>query len=521
MIVLVPVSRFRVAYEIARGRPYSRLERRVLEAIAGGGATLRALTTAFQVHERLLIESVVTLVKAGWVAVAGGAEATFVLTAEGQAAIDTGQDPVSVVVSQAKPQIVILERVTGQLARHSDARSYRREDLTDVWESAAFVKRRIYRNTLDEAMVQKLLPRGPGEWIRWVGPITLTSKNVHFVPADVSDETSQVRGLPPAWLGTLNAQIVEAAHRRRALDAEDAARPPKHKTAEVPLHASTGMRRTTFVSVADTTVRRSPLQAHAALRAEDVLVGTDAHSRALAEALDSAAGSLLIASPSTDPDRLAAFLADASDAVRRHVRIDILPGSTPEAFQQPAVLDAVNRAGYQSVGNEGRSLLRSGRQATGSGASLLLYDGGPGRLVVVVGNHDWLGAPAADVPVSVRLDDPGVTAPVARAAAALWQSAQPGGLDTGAADRWRHLASATEERAAMESSSTRWPGSAGTTGIELLIDDEHLIPPPQREDVVRVGRFIGDNGSEHDSLRGLSVQLTGTGADLVTQLTAN
>ena len=46
----------------------------------------------------------------------------------------------SVVVSQARPQIVILERVTGQLARHSDTRSYRREDLADVWESAAFVR---------------------------------------------------------------------------------------------------------------------------------------------------------------------------------------------------------------------------------------------------------------------------------------------------------------------------------------------------------------------------------------------
>ena len=80
MIVLIPVSRFRVAYEIARGRPYSRLERRVLEAIADGGATLHALTTTFKVHERLLIESVVTLVNVGWVAVTGGAEATFVLT---------------------------------------------------------------------------------------------------------------------------------------------------------------------------------------------------------------------------------------------------------------------------------------------------------------------------------------------------------------------------------------------------------------------------------------------------------
>lgn len=516
MIVLIPVSRFRVAYEIARGRPYSRLERRVLEAIGDGGATLRALTTAFQVHERLLIESVVTLVNAGWVAVASGAEATFVLTAEGQVAINAGQDPVSVVVSQAKPQIVILERATGQLARLSDARPYRREDLADVWESAAFIKRRIFRNTLDEAMVQKLLPRGPGEWIRWVGPITLASKNVHFVPADVSDETGHVRGLPPAWLGSLNAYIVEAVRHRRALDAEDATR---RKAAELPPQRSPGTRRPAFIAVADMTTERSIQQAHAVLRAEDVLVGAEAHSRALAEAVDSAVGSLLVASPSIDPDQLTAFLAGVTGAVKRRVRVDILPGRTSEAFQQPAVLDAINRAGYQAVGNEGRSLLRSGKQATGSGASLLLHDKGPGQLVAIVGNHDWLGAPATDVPVSVRLDDPGVTAPIARAVAALWESAQLGGLDTGAADRWRHLASAAEERAAMESATTGSPRSADATDIELIIDNEHLIPPPQREDVVRVGRSTHNKGSGQDSLSGLSVQLTGIDAILVTALT--
>lgn len=249
MIVLVPVSRFRVAYEIARGRPYSRLERRVLEAIAERGATLHDLTAAFQIHERLLIESVVTLVNAGWVAVAGGTEATFVLTAEGKAAIDTGQDPMSVVVSQGRPQIVILERVTGQLARHSEARSYRREDLANVWESAAFIRSRIPRNTLDDARVEKLLPGSPGEWIRWVGPITLASKNTHFVPVDVNDETEQVHGLPTAWLESVTPHAVAAARRRRARDAQDAARPAGHRDAEParpPLRTSPRARRASF-----------------------------------------------------------------------------------------------------------------------------------------------------------------------------------------------------------------------------------------------------------------------------------
>ena len=520
MIVLVPVSRFRVAYEIARGRPYSKLERRVLEAIAGGGVTLHTLTAAFHLHERLLVESVVTLVNVGWVAVAGGAEATFVLTVEGKAAIDERRDPVSVVVSQAKPDIIVLERITGQLARHADARSYRRDDLADVWQSAALMTPRIFRNALDEARVGKLLPRGPGEWIRWVGPITLASKNVHFTPVDVNDETGQVRGLPPAWHKSLASQVGAAARRRRARDEEDAAQVAHHgdaKSAGAPLRTSRTGRRRGFISVMDRAAPRPSQEASVSLGPDDVLIGVAAHGRALATALHLAAGNLLVASPGIDPDRLTAFLADSANAVMRRVRIDILPGSTPDTFGQAAVLNAINRVGYQIAGNEARTLLRTGTQATGSGASMLLYDDGSGRLISIVGDHDWLGPVVTSTPVSVRVMDPGVVGTLARAAASLWTSGQPG-PDAGASDRWRHLASATEERAAIESADIESSPAGKGTSIEVIIDDEHATGLPHNEESVRVGRFRGEANNGGDSSRGLSVQLTGPGAKLIMTL---
>jgi len=519
MIVLIPVSRFRVAYELARGRPYSRLERRVLEAIAGGGATLHTLTTAFHVHERLMVESVVTLVNAGWVAVAGGTEATFVLTVEGSAAIDADRDPVSVTVTQANPQILVLERVSGQLARHADARSYNRDDLADVWQSAAIVGPHIFRNALDEAQVQKLLPRGTGEWVRWVGPITLASKNGHFLPVDVDQQSGEVRGLPPSWRKPLMSHVVAAARRRRAQDAEDtalAARPGgddgQRKQAQT---SGEQRRRPSFISVTDAAMQRPPHEALVALGPDNVLVGTDAHDRALKTALDSAVHNLLLASPSIDRDRLTVFLADAVAAVRRRVRVDILPGSTPDEFGQDAVIDAVNRTGYQAVGNDGRTLLRTGTQATGSDSSLLLYDDASGRLVAVVGDHDWLGRTATATPVSVRLADPAIVGNLARAGASLWTSGQQG-TDAGAADRWRHLASATEERAAKAETEAESSVTTAATSVEVVIDDEHLITPPENDGAARVGRFSSEANNERYVARGLSLLLIGPGADLVT-----
>jgi hypothetical protein len=518
MIVLIPVSRFRVPYEIARGRPYSKLERRVLEAIATGGATLRNLSAAFHVHERLLVESVVTLVNAGWVAVAGGAEATFVLTAEGNAAVDAGQDPVSVVVSQAKPHTVILERVTGQLARHADARSYHRDDLAEIWQSAALVTPRIFRNALDEAQVQKLLPRGPGEWIRWVGPITLASKDRHFLPIDVNQGTGQTRGLPPSWHEPLISHVLAAARRRTAQDQQDATSADRQGAAAErvpPPRTSPAPRRPArFVSVPDTAGLEASQATTVSLDPDDVLVGMDAHNGVLSTALSSASRNVLVASPSVDAARLREFLAESADAVRRRVHVDILVGTTPHGLDQAGVLAAVNRAGYQAAGNDGRALLRTGTQPTGTGASLLLYDDNCGRLVAIIGDHDWLGPPVAATPVSVRLTGPTIVSTLARAAASLWTSAQPSG-DPGAADRWRRLASETEERGAVEELRAEAAESGVQTSVEVIMDDEHAAVRAKHPDAVRIGRFHGEPDGGPGAPKGISVQLVGPGAALI------
>src|SRR5580692_6317095 len=69
MIVLLPVSRYRVRYQVASGRPYSFFERFILEGIRDGHSSIEALERTFHVHRRVLIEGLVTLVHAGWVAI--------------------------------------------------------------------------------------------------------------------------------------------------------------------------------------------------------------------------------------------------------------------------------------------------------------------------------------------------------------------------------------------------------------------------------------------------------------------
>jgi len=431
MIVLLPVSRFRVPYDLARGKPYSRLEHMVLNAVADGGATLRSLAEAFRVHDRLLVQAVVTLVNAGWVAVQGGPQASFVLTGAGHEAVSGNREPVSVIVESARPGIVVMERHSGQVARQSEARSYRRDDLTEVWDTAPRIGTRVVRDSVDEAQVQKLLHREAGEWVRRIGRIEEISRDAHWLPLDVDLEAKQVLGLPPPWRHALTAPALAAAiggSPRELASSRGAARPARRCLVGVTDEDRVHRRGTTVL-----------------LAGDDVLRGERAHASALAQALQSARTSVALAIPRLDgPDVFEALTAGCADAVTRGVRVDLLVGSTDG---DPAALTAIaNRIGYGADARRGRELLRT--RVTGSGASLLLWDRGPGQLVGVVTGHGWVGATVGSPHAAgIRVLSPALCADLARAVASLW-TGRSGDDFEGEPIRWRHLADDVEEEAA-------------------------------------------------------------------------
>jgi hypothetical protein len=498
MIVLLPVSRFRVPYDLARGKPYSRLEHMVLNAVADGGATLRSLAEAFRVHDRLLVQAVVTLVNAGWVAVQGGPQASFVLTGAGHVAVSGDREPVSVIVETARPGIVVMERHSGQVARLSEARSYRRDDLTEVWDTAPRIGTRVVRDSVDEAQVQKLLHREAGEWVRRIGRIEEISRDAHWLPLDVDIDAKQVLGLPPPWRHALTALALAAAAAavggfpRALATSRGAARPARRRFLGVTDEDRVHRRGTTVL-----------------LAADDVLRGEQAHAAALAQALQSARTSVALAIPRLDgSDVFEALAAGCADAVTRGVRVDLLVGSTDG---DPAALTAVaNRIGYGADARHGRALLRT--RVTGSGASLLLWDSAPGQLVGVVTGHAWVGGTAGSPHAAgVRVLSPALCADLARAVASLW-TGRSGDDFAGEPIRWRHLADDVEEDAAR-SLDAAVDGTATTA--ELLVDEECLAVDDVQADDAAVGLYVPDPAGGDVGRRGVQLIVRGPGAQLV------
>ena len=214
MICLIPVSRFRVKYEVAAGRPYSQLEVMILRAIKSGARDVESMRATFQVHPRILIEALVTLTQAGWVASSNRDEGGFLLTAEGEGAVDDQRTPATTLVTP-RTDALLLERVTGGLIGNDEVRFRTRSDLKAVWDDAVRLRAEVDEAEVDEGLVRQLLRRGKGEWVRWVRPIELIGKNAHWVAVSVDVDSGGVVGLPERWEKRLAPVVVDEARRRQ------------------------------------------------------------------------------------------------------------------------------------------------------------------------------------------------------------------------------------------------------------------------------------------------------------------
>ena len=117
IVVFLPVSLYKVKFKVAAGRPFSRFERLVLRAIGAGTNQLDDLVKLFCVHRRMVVESLVTLMQAGWVSIASPNN-QFALTASGVDATSHEKSLPALLYTEDRWQIIVMERVAGQVAQH-------------------------------------------------------------------------------------------------------------------------------------------------------------------------------------------------------------------------------------------------------------------------------------------------------------------------------------------------------------------------------------------------------------------
>ena len=465
MIVLVPLSRFRIEYEVAAGRPFSQFERLILRAIKEGASELSELRTTFQVHPRLLIEGLVTLTHAGWLAVGGPGHEGFVLTSGGHEAA-ASEEPPSTTEVTARQASVVMERISGALIANNEVRFASKKELGDVWDQAVRLAPKVTGNQLDEGQVQHLLPRRQGEWLRWIGPIDMLTKGANWLPVDVDIHTGNVVGLPDSWAPRLQTSIImraiEAAEAKPAvaMDRLVVARQHVERPADL-----AGQRRKTAGLLSPVSMRPSIVSD------EDFCFTATQHESLLLAAMTEAQSSIFIASSDPSIEKLERLRGGIEAAVKRGVNVDLLFGEIGEPAQElRAVADWSGKMAYE-VRQEGAGGLRFSRESSSFHGNLLLWDGASGWSASV-GSYKWLAKsedreePSFPRDVSIRISEPGSVASLARCAVGFWSAVDTETLSS-TADRWRGVAAELDMIASAE------VAHESNASICRLIDGEH------------------------------------------------
>jgi len=287
LIALVPISRFRVPFATAQGRPYSRLEQLVCRSVGEGAATIDALVETFRVHRRLITQAVVNLVQDGFVALGGASDSALLLTREGAEAVERGVLS-RTVVGPSRRTIVVMERLTGGLAPNAEVRFLDDRQVREMYRDALRLPIRVGYNDVDGAQVRHLLPQRQFEWLQFIGTVTQLSKGSHWLPVDADLAAGAVIGIPDRW-----------DHRLSGVILDDARRVGSDMPAPVERQPLPRQRRPAQVTAEDADTPRLPVEDWAVdVTADDLLTDAAAVSESLATALRRASDWVLIAVPS-------------------------------------------------------------------------------------------------------------------------------------------------------------------------------------------------------------------------------
>ena len=467
MICLVPISRFRVSFEIAAGRPFSQLERMVLRAIKEGVTVLDQMQTIFQVHPRILIEALVTLTQAGWVSSSSLEGGGFLLTSEGATATDESQIP-STTTATSRRAFLLLERLTGGIIGNDEVRFKSRTELETVWNDAVRLKAEVHENSLDEGQVRRLLPRRQGEWVRWIGPIDMVSKGAHWVPIGVDTTAGTLVGLPDRWRVRLGPVILEEAKRRESTVS------PSARAKQWPIGGDFSDHAWSDTGRFDDEIRPGGTWSTDVAEG-DLLFSGKEHDSLLLNALEEATSSVFVASAFLSKAAIEALREPMLSALRRGVNLDLLWGYAAGAGPGDVVLEGLKKLAHEAHRDGHAGTLRFNRVASGSHAKLLICDA-PTGMSAVVGSYNWLSAFSGQVRtvnVSIRLRHEGAVAEACSCAAGLWAGTESETLSS-AADRWRSMAADLEGqvvKAGRQVGANR--AESGRATVRLVFDREH------------------------------------------------
>jgi len=390
VLVAVPVFKYRLKLHLDKGRPWSIVEHVILQALGSKPWTIGELETASSLPRRVVIESVVRLMRAGWVEFSSSKEVMkFTSTPLGLTVAHGAELPhaprrlerwVSFVVDCVSGTVL----ANRELVLHEDYVIREREKSEKIvrlnvdTEKLDYDVQQVHRVLLDDDE-------------RFVALESLGERPSQRIALVTVRDGQVVDGLPNLKVSALRAKIIEAA----ALEIEPAS---VHKAVD---------------EVSTSTKDQSAPIRQIRFSKSDLILDGARHKQIIKEILSTAASRVFIHSTFIRADVVEGLLPEMIGAVRRGVQIDILWGQNEDLEEVASSRRAIEtlRSNEQVV--EMGDSLRIHSFSTGSHAKIVVADSRRGGgFLAVVGSCNWLTSPFKSYEASVLLRDPSIVADI-------------------------------------------------------------------------------------------------------------
>lgn len=388
--IAVPVLRGKLNVLLDKGRPWSLIEHLILESLANRPSSAAELAERGHIPRRVVIESLIRLMRAGWVQFAKHEKVmSFSITDAGREVAFLSELP-TFSKRLRKPISFIVDQVVGQVFRNRE------------WfvEAENVIHERAKNDHLIWIQPEKEgLRMDPGAFAATL--LEYDEKLIDAASAGASRKYALltvrdgiVENFPERDLPELRRIVLEAARSAPTSDQ------PEQKLFPVPgIVAASG--------VTETADRRIIFDL------KDLILDGDAHHKALIEVIESAGSRIYIHSTFISATCFLDLFPHMKVAINRGVQIHVLWGQNDDPEQLTSSRKAISTLREDDRVRDANGSITIHPFSTKSHAKLIVADSKvDGKFVALVGSCNWLSSGFHSYEASVRLRDPQIVADV-------------------------------------------------------------------------------------------------------------
>lgn len=451
MAIYVPVFRMAVGYVVSFGRRWSVLEHLLLIELAVRRHSVAALAMQVSLPERLVIEALINLLRAGWIEVRSTESGVqFAATAAGRRRAAEESLPAEL---QRKTKWISLcaDRLTGAWLRADDLQLVHEKDLP---ETANPLEPTLNTFDTNDGTVRDLLYLEPDESFESFQPIFRNSSRLY---ARFEMEFDKVKWLPAYAPFRLEEKIRKAA--------------PIVEGSETIEDTST------YISSVDGLPRDN-------IGPDDIVVGGPDNLEFFKTCLNKAQTQFIVHSCFIDPATIEKLLPYFEATAQRRVSIDLLWGlradpEDPKSLQTKTAIEQVLNKLPPSV----RPKVRLSPVSSGSHSKILLYDNAvTNEWEVVVGSCNYLSSYFDAIEISQRSRSRRLAMQIVGRLIASQQPASGG---------WSAVARRLERIWNDLRLRARANPEVGSHSLSLLVDDDHYTCVTRARDHAKNNIVLG------------------------------